>query len=185
MSRNAIPFSKRKLDWLLVAFFVINLIFIAYTVDIESLIIPDPYHFQPPIWPPAPIVTMIHQYGGALDPLVMARPVWWKMAIWLEVLFYGPFYAVAIYAFIRGRDWIRIPAIFYSGMMFAGVFIVLGEEFAGPNATPHFHTVLALNLPFLLIPFLLVYRMWTEHPFTIQKEPDRYAIQEFASTLSQ
>ncbi len=96
----------------------------------------------------------------------MARPIWWKMTIWLDVLIYGPFYAFAIYAFARGRDWIRIPAIFYAGMMFADVSIILGEEFAGPHAAPHFPLVLALNLPWLLMPFLITYRMSKEHPFS-------------------
>jgi hypothetical protein len=72
---------------------------------------------------------------------------------------------LATYAFIKGRDWIRIPAIFYSGMMFAGVFIILGEEIAGPHATPHLLTVLALNLPWLLMPVFLTLRLRNEHPF--------------------
>ena len=84
------------------------------------------------------------------------------------MLFYGPFYAMAINAFLRGREWIRIPAIFYSGMMFADVFIILGEEIAGPHASPHLPIVLALNLPWLLLPILLTIRLWKEHPFTME-----------------
>ena len=97
---------------------------------------------------------------------MLARPQWWKMAIWLDVLFYGPFYAFAIYAFVRGREWIRLPAIFYSGMMFAGVFIILGEEAWGPHAAPNFPLVLGLNLPWLLVPILLTLRLRREHPFS-------------------
>ena len=100
----------------------------------------------------------------------MQRPQWWKDTIWLDVIFYGPFYALAIYAFIRGKEWIRIPAIFYSGMMFADVFIILGEEIAGPHASPHLPLVLALNLPWLLLPFLLTLRLLPEHPFTMMTE---------------
>lgn len=165
METRSILFSQRRVDWVFVGFFLINLFFITYIVDIEQLIIPDPYHFQQPVWPPAPMVQMVHAYGNSLDPLLMARPQWWKMTIWLDVLFYGPFYAFAIYAFIKGRDWIRIPAIFYSGMMFADVFIILGEEAAGLHATPHLPLVLALNLPWLLMPLFLTWRLRKEHPF--------------------
>ena len=73
---------------------------------------------------------------------------------------------MAILAFLRGSEWIRLPAIFYSGMMFADVFIILGEEIAGPHATPHLAIVTALNLPWLLLPLLLTARLWKEHPFT-------------------
>ncbi len=166
MKRTVIPYRQRKLDWIIVAFFLLNFCFITYVVDIEQLIIPDPYHYQPPLWPPAPMVAIIHSYGQNLDPLLMARPQWWKDTILLDVLFYGPFYLVAIYAFVRGKEWIRIPAVFYSGMMFADVFIILGEEIAGPHATPHLALVLALNLPWLLLPICLTIRLLVEHPFT-------------------
>ena len=177
MINRPIPFSQRKTDWLLVGFFVLNLTFITYIVDIEQLILPNPYTYQQPPWPPAPMLTLIHSYGRTLDPLLMARPVWWKMTIWLDVLFYGPFYAFAIYAFIKGREWIRIPALIYSGAMFAGVFIILGEEIAGPSATPQLPIVLLLNLPWLLMPVLIVFRMAKEHPFAALARPSPAALQ--------
>jgi hypothetical protein len=165
MNEKVIPLRQRKLDWFFIGFFLINLLFITYIVDIEQLIIPDPYHFTQPLWPPAPMVKMIHNYGTTLDPLLMARPQWWKNTIWLDVVFYGPFYVAALYAFIKGKSWIRIPAIFYSGMMFADVFIILGEEIAGPHATPHLPIVLLLNLPWLLMPIFLTRRLRKEKPF--------------------
>ena len=167
MNEKLIPLHQRKLDWFFIGFFLINLLFITYIVDIEQLIIPDPYHFTQALWPPAPMVKMIHNYGTTLDPLLMARPQWWKNTIWLDVVFYGPFYVAALYAFIKGKNWIRIPAIFYSGMMFADVLIILGEEIAGPHATPHLPIVLLLNLPWLLMPILLTLRLRKERPFTI------------------
>lgn len=170
METRTIPFSQRRVDWVFVGFFLINFFFITYIVDIEQLIIHDPNHFVPPLWPPESMVRMVHWYGNSFDPLLMARPQWWQMTIWIDVLFYGPFYALAIYAFIKGKDWIRIPAIFYSGMMFADVFIILGEEVAGPHATPHLPLVLALNLPWLFMPILLTLRLRREHPFA-ETEP--------------
>jgi hypothetical protein len=165
MEYKSIPFSQRRVDWIFVGFFLINLFFITYIVDIEQLIIPDPGNFQQPLWPPESMVKLIHMYGSSFDPLLMARPQWWKMTIWIDVLFYGPFYVLALYAFLKGKDWSRIPAIFYSGMMFMGVSIILGEEIAGPHATPHFPLVLGLNLPWLLMPIFLTLRLRKEHPF--------------------
>ncbi len=166
MQHKTIPFSQRRVDWFFVGFFLINLFFITYIVDIEQLIISNPSNFQQPIWPPESMVKLIHWYGSSFDPLLMARPQWWKMTIWIDVLFYGPFYVLAIYAFVKGKDWIRIPAIFYSGMMFADVFIILGEEVAGPHATSHLPLVLGLNLPWLLMPLFLTFRLRREHPFS-------------------
>jgi hypothetical protein len=166
MNRKTIPLRQRKLDWLFILFFMINLFFITYVVDIEQLIIPDPYHYQQPVWPPAALVRMVHSYGASIDPLLMARPQWWKDTIWLDVVLYGPFYVAALYAFLRGREWIRLPAIFYAGMMFADVLIILGEEIAGPHAAPFPALVVALNLPWLIVPLLLARRLWKAHPFS-------------------
>ncbi|MGB8215403.1 MAG: emopamil-binding family protein [Anaerolineales bacterium] len=168
MNRIPIPFRQRRLDWLFVAFFSLNFFFITYVVDVEQLTIPDPIHYSQAAWPPPVMQKLIHSYGSTIDPLLMARPQWWKDTIWLDVIFYGPFYAIAMYAFLRGLEWIRIPAIFYSGMMFADVFIILGEEIAGPHASPHLAIVMALNLPWLVLPILLTGRLWKEHPFTTE-----------------
>lgn len=175
MEHNTIPFSQRKVDWIFVGFFLINLCFITYIVDIEQIIISDSAHFQQPLWPPASMVKLIHWYGSSFDPLLMARPQWWKMTIWVDTLLYGPFYVLAIYAFVKGRDWIRVPAIFYSGMMFMGVTVILGEEFAGPHATSHLPLVVGLNLPWLLMPIFLTLRMWKEHPFVGENSSELFA----------
>lgn len=153
------PLSRRRGDLVFIAFFLVNLLFITYVVDLEQLVIADPYHFTYPLWPPAPAVDAIHWWGSTFDPLLMARPVWWKMTIWLDNLLFGPFYVAAIYAFINGKNWIRVPALVYSGTLFANVVIILGEELAGPHASPNFPVVLLANLPWLLMPVALAVRM--------------------------
>jgi EXPERA (EXPanded EBP superfamily) len=173
MSRHAIPLRERPFDLLIIAFFVINLLFVTYIVDIEQLIIVDPYHFSYPLWPPAPAVDAIHWWGNTFDPLLMARPVWWKMTIWIDNLAFGPFYIVAIYAWARARDWIRLPSLLFSAVMLTNVTIILGEEFAGPHASPHFPIVLLANLAWLLVPLAIIVRMWpSPTPFTRDTKPE-------------
>ena len=165
--RKTIPLSKRPGDIAIIAFFVINVLFITYFVDLEQLVIPNVAHFTYPAWPPRPAVDLMHHWGNMVDPLLMARPAWWKMTIWLDVLCFGPFYVVAIFAYSRGKEWIRIPSIIYSSVMMTNVIIILGDEYAGVHATPNFPVVLLENLPWLLFPLFIIYRMWRyEHPFT-------------------
>jgi hypothetical protein len=160
-----VPLRKRRIDFLFLAFFVVNLGFITYIVDLEQLVIADPAHFAYPVWPPAPLVDLIHWYGNHYDPLLMARPPFWRMTIWIDVIGFGPFYAAAIYAFIRGRDWIRVPALVWSGLMTANVLILLMEERYGDVAAPNFGLVLAANALWLLMPVAMVLRMLRDHPF--------------------
>jgi EXPERA (EXPanded EBP superfamily) len=72
----------------------------------------------------------------------------------------------AIYAIARGRDWIRVPALIWSGSMSAVVLVILAEEYSGVHQTPHFGIVLMLNLPWLALPAATIVRMAREHPFT-------------------
>ena len=165
-ARRIIPLRQRKADWILLAFFAVNLFFITYFVDIEQLTIANPFHFSYPAWPPHAIVNMVHSYGQKYDPLLMARPAFWRMTIWIDVLWNGPFYVAALYAISRGREWIRVPALIWSGSMSAVVLIILAEEYNGIHASPHFGIVLLLNIPWLALPLGTIIRMAREHPFT-------------------
>jgi hypothetical protein len=107
--RRAVPLRERPLDWLILGFFVVNLGFITYIVDVEQLVVPDPAHFEYPLWPPRSMVDLVHWWGNHFDPLLMARPPWWRATIWLDSIFFGPFYALAIHALVKGKEWIRVP----------------------------------------------------------------------------
>jgi len=161
-----VPLRRRRYDLIFVAFFVVNLGFITYIVDLEQLVIADPAHFTYPVWPPPPLVDLIHWWGRHYDPLLMARPAFWRMTIWIDVLYFGPFYLAAVVAFLRGGNWIRVPALVWSGLMMANVLIILMEERYGQWATPHFGMVLGANLPWLLLPFAVIWRLRRERPFS-------------------
>ena len=165
--RVPIPLSRRPLDVALVAFFAVNLCFTTYVVSLEQIVIADPASFVPPPWPPARLLALVHWWERSFDPLLLARPAWYRATIWLDVLAFGPFYAVAIYAFARGRDWIRLPCVAWASMLFTNVFIILFDELKGVHASPSPGVVVAANAPWLLVPILVVWRVArSEHPFT-------------------
>jgi hypothetical protein len=163
----ALPLSRRKVDIAILVFYWVNLLFITYVVDIEQLTIPSlGSGWTYPLWPPRAAVDIVHWYGANHDPLLLARPVWWKMTIWIDALFFGPYYAFAIYAFTKGKRWIRIPSIVQSSFLIAIVTIILGEETWGEHATPDRLFVYLDNLPWLLFPMLVIARMArSEFPF--------------------
>jgi hypothetical protein len=161
----AAPLSRRPLDVVFIAFWAINFGFITYMIDVEQLVIPDPAHFTYPFWPPRFAVDAIHWWARAFDPVVWARPPWYRATIWIDSLVFGPFYLFAIAAFWKGRSWIRIPSIVWAGMMIAIVTIILFEEFWGATPTASRGLVLAANLPWLLFPLAVIGRMRREDPF--------------------
>jgi hypothetical protein len=102
----------------------------------------------------------------------MARPPWWRATIWIDVLLFGPFYAFAIYAFARGRAWIRVPTIVWGSVMMTNVTVILFEEMIGPHATPAPARVLLANAPWFLLGLAAVLRMGlTERPFASVAAP--------------
>lgn len=171
MHRETIPLRKRKGDIAILVFYIFNILFITYLFDLEQVVIANASNFIYPLWPPKIIVNLVHWYGKTFDPLLFARPVWWKMTIWIDVLLFGPYYIAAIYAFIKGREWIRIPAIIAGTMLITNVIIILGEEMYGAYRTPNLPMVLMANLPWLLFPLFIIWRMAkSEHPFTRERE---------------
>jgi hypothetical protein len=166
--RLPIPLSRRPLDVALIAFFAVNLLFTTYVVSLEQLVIDDPLRFTPPAWPPAPLLALVHWWERTYDPLLLARPAWYRATIWLDVLAFGPFYAAGIYAFTRGRDWIRLPAVIWASVLFTNVFIILFDELGGVHATPHPAIVVAANASWLLVPLVVIWRVGRAlHPFTV------------------
>lgn len=161
------PISQRRIDIIIVAFFFINLLCVSYLIDIEQLVIANPAHFTYPIWPPRPVIDAIHWWGNNFDPLLMARPVFFKVTIWLDNLLYGPFYVFAIYAFIKGKEWICLPAIIYAVSMISGVIMILSEEAFGQYHTSHLAVVIAANATWIIFPLIILFRLGlNEHPFT-------------------
>ncbi|MBN1524721.1 MAG: DUF2781 domain-containing protein [Spirochaetales bacterium] len=172
--RTIIPLKKRPLDIVIIIFFAVNILFITYIVDFEQIavpnsVIPGETFTAYPVWPPAPCVDLVHWWGENFDPVLLARPAWWKATIWLDALLFGPFYLVALFAFLKGKEWIRIPSIIYSAILFTNVTVILSEEIWGTHASPVLGMVLAANAAWLVFPFIIIARMYKEHPFT--KEP--------------
>ena len=167
MKRQVVPLKERPIDMVILGFFYVNIVFITYLIDLEQLVIDDTTNFDYPLWPPRVVVDLVHWWGSNFDPALMARPPWWRATIWIDSLFFGPFYIVAIYAYSTGKEWIRIPSIVYASVMLTNVTIILFEEVLGPLASPSLSTVLLANASWIIFPILMIWRMRDQnHPFT-------------------
>ena len=86
-------------------------------------------------------------------------------------MLFRPFHLIALYALFAGKDWIRIPSIIY-----ASVVITITTNFLIGEVYEQFFSYLAddtwviffLNIPWILVPLVLLYRMIAggEHPMT-------------------
>jgi hypothetical protein len=166
MQPASLPLAKRPIDIAIIIFYVINLFFITYIVDLEQLVIANADNFQYPVWPPAKMIDLVHWYGHNFDPVLIARPAWWRATIWIDSLFFGPFYVFAIYAFAKGFKWIRLISIVWASVMLTNVSIILFEEVLGEHVSPQLMRVFLSNAAWVIFPLIVLFRMWrSENPF--------------------
>ena len=158
-----LPLGKRRID----LFFSIVFILFAITCCISDAI--------PTLGIPISssssnvLVRANYWYASSTDPLFMNPPVWMRLVTGLSAFVYGPFYLILVYCLLKGKNWIQLPAVIYASMIIIiKGFIVFGVEFFGE---PQYRTLnvlkfLLFNLPYVLLPLLLLFRMRKPLPFT-------------------
>ena len=115
------------------------------------------------------IVNANYWYAHDADPLFQNPPVWMRIVTGLSAFVYMPFYIILVISLARGWNRIQLPSVIYATMI-AGItgIIVFGVEFFGESQwrTPNPAKFLSFNLPYVLIPLLLLVRMRKPLPFT-------------------
>lgn len=172
-----VPLRERPRDWFFVVVFAIfaSASFLMDSVQLVSR--PDPHskYF---------IARFVYNtYGATVDPIVTATPRFLQITGGgVSALLFGACYFALSYAFARGREWIRLPAVFFAGMIVMGMGVYLsvgvfgdaplfriacGDAYTGfDDKFLNVPAGLSVNLLHPLVALLLVARMWREHPFT-------------------
>lgn len=158
-----LPLAQRRLDAILAVVFL----WFAVTSGISDALPTLGVEMAPDS--PNPLARANYWYAAGTDPLFLHPPVWMRFVTGLSAFVYGPFYLVLAWALWRGRNWIQLPAVIYATMIsgITGV-IVFGVEFFGEPEwrTPNPVKFLSFNLPYVLVPLLLLVRMRKPLPFT-------------------
>jgi hypothetical protein len=90
---------------------------------------------------------------------------WVRYATAVSGLVFGPFYLVLVYAFVRGANWIRTPALIYVGAMVHGTVEFMWWEYSVGPPPGNPLVFWAFNAPYVIVPLLLGVRMWKPAPF--------------------
>ncbi len=78
---------------------------------------------------------------------------------------YGPMYLVLIYAFVRRREWVRLPALLFGGAIIYSTLVYFLTEFLSEGHRANLTMVTLVNIPYTIVPCLLVWRLWRPRPF--------------------
>jgi hypothetical protein len=157
-----LPLRARPFDWVFIVVFSLFTV----TSMISDMLPTLGIHFSSPS--PNFFVNSNWWYAHDTDPLFLHPPVWMRIVTGLSAFVYPVFYVTLVISLVKGWNWIQLPSVIYATMIatITGV-IVFGVEFFGEPqwVTPNPGKFLAFNLPYVLLPILLLVRMRRPLPF--------------------
>lgn len=158
-----LPVTKRPFDLILIFFFCIfavtSLVYEQYIVFGIDLATTTDIFGRSWYW-----------YARSFDPVFLDTPLWLQIMCGIDAFIFGPCYLVFIYAFIRGRNWVRIPALLYGAAIIYSTLVYFGWEFLNPEnrAEANLLMVFLINIPYSIVPMLLMWRVRHPQPFSNQ-----------------
>jgi hypothetical protein len=105
-------------------------------------------------------------YGRNLDPLFLANPQWLRVMSGISAWLFGPLYLVFAWAFARGVEAVRGPALAWAVAILYSMAVHLWMEVFGEHPAPRLGLLLLVYLPYLVLPLLVLGRLRGPTPFT-------------------
>lgn len=161
---SIVPFARRPYDWFFVAYFIMH---IPLTLICDAQIV-----FPREYFPSFAVNAMQDWIRDFDDQLARTKPLWFQAFVVVELLFHVPYFFVAAAAFYRGDNRIRTISIVYATAVIASMIPILPEAWVQSTAP------LNVKIPcisiyglWLLIPILLLQRVWNERVFDYETVP--------------
>lgn len=174
--RRGLPISERRGDW----FFVIAFTFFSIT----SIVTDAVNGVNGSLDPASPYLVerfIYDSYARLADPLLILNPPQVRVSAGISAFIWLPLYLFFIAAFIKGWNSARPLGLVYGGALTHGMITYMAEGIFGFMATsgwadpavcpgcvePNTLYYLAANSPYLIIPALMIWRMWKPNPFGV------------------
>jgi hypothetical protein len=152
------PLRRRPLDLVLIGFFAI--------FAVTSLVMEPYFVFGVDYHRAGDPFAAGWLFYSQYDPAFLDRPLFLRVMCAIDFVVFGPFYLVLIYAFWKGRDWIRLPALLYVTAVVYSTVVYFAWEFIGERARANLPMVVACNIPYTIVPLVAAFRLRRSRPFT-------------------
>ena len=159
MSGVALSLRKRPFDLALTIFFIA---FAFNSFVMEPYIV---FHVDFVQSSGDPFAAAWRSYATRWDPIFLDTPPWLTLISAVDGFLYGPFYLLLAYAFVRGRDWIRMPAICWASIICFGTAFYLTMELWTERYRNNPLMVVLVNGPYFAIPLATAIRLRKPSPF--------------------
>lgn len=106
-------------------------------------------------------------YARSFDPIFLDPPLWLRIMCAIDGWVFGPCYLVFIFALVKARNWVRIPALLYGAAIVYSTVVYFGWEFLDEanRAQADLLAVFVVNVPYTVVPLLLMWRVRHAQPF--------------------
>jgi hypothetical protein len=105
-------------------------------------------------------------YGRTIDPLFLANPQWLRVMSGISAWVFGPLYLLLGWAFWRGVEAARGPALAWAVVILYSLVLHLWMEFFGDYPSPRPAVLLLVYLPYVVIPIAVILRLRDARPFS-------------------
>ena len=114
-----------------------------------------------------PIGWSWYWYAKSFDPVFLKTPLWLRIMCGIDAYVFGPMYLYLIWAFIKEKDSVRIPALLYGSAIVYSTLVYFGWEFLSPanRAEANLPVVVLVNIPYTIVPLMLMWRVRYARPF--------------------
>lgn len=98
---------------------------------------------------------------AAWDPMFYVVPMWLRVMCYIEVFIFGPLYVITVYGMYYAAPWFSSVALPFAGALIYSTIVYFAMEVIENMPGTNMWLVFAVNLPWTIIPLLLVYRIAT------------------------
>jgi hypothetical protein len=148
------PLTRHWLDWALIPFFAVSVIYGALFSLPEGLGVPVAPDSP---WPP---LRSLHGWAATQEPTHLDPPRTLIASTLFDGFVQTPLLVALVYALVRRRGWARPLGLIYAGAGVINMWFYFFETLTGPLPPPHLATYLPFNLPWLIAPAVLGWRLW-------------------------
>lgn len=150
------PLVRSRLDYVLVPAFLLGIV--------NSLLLSLPEGLGVPVSPdsPWPPLRSLHGWAVEQEPQHLVMPPTLQAS-----LLYDGFVQLALLVVLTiglwrlpTWSWLRPLGLVYAVSAITNMYFYFMQTFLGPDRPPHLAIYLPINLPWLLVPILVLYRFW-------------------------
>jgi hypothetical protein len=147
------PIYKRPLDLGLLCFFSLSILYgFLYSLP-EGLGVPVAPDSP---WPP---LRSLYDWAVVQEPAHLDPPANLIAACLFDGFFQAPMLCFLMWGLIRQNPIIRTPVLIYVGAAVTNMFFYFSETFMGPHPPQNLWVYLPANLPCLIAPMILAWRV--------------------------